>query len=179
VRDQTTKLARLVEAEGERLYGLLARLTLRKDVADDLLQELVVRLSQSAGFQRADNPLAYARRAAIHLAFDWRRQGKARRRAEPLDTEPEVPAHDALGALVDREELEEVLAALGWLSQLSRSCLVLRYIEQLSYLEVAQQLDVTPHQARAACHKGIRRLRKVMRIEPTGQAQKETADDEL
>jgi RNA polymerase sigma-70 factor (ECF subfamily) len=153
-------------------------LTLREEVADDLLQELVVRLSQSEGFQNADDPFAYARRAAIHLAFDWRRQGRSRRRTEPLTEEPAAAAPDLLAKLTDREELEQVLAALGGLSLLSRSCLVLHYMEQLSYVEVAEQLGITSHQARAACHKGIRRLRRLMRSRPSGSSPKETCDDQ-
>lgn len=96
--DQPSRLLQLVEAEGGRLYGLLTRLTLREEVADDLLQELVVRLSQSEGFQNADDPFAYARRAAIHLAFDWRRQGRSRRRTEPLMEEPAAATPDLLAA---------------------------------------------------------------------------------
>jgi RNA polymerase sigma-70 factor (ECF subfamily) len=160
--NQSAKLATLLESEGARLYRLLARLTLREEVADDLMQELVLRLGQSDGFQRADDCLAYARRTAIHLAFDWRRQGRLRRRIGALAEEPFGPAPDLLGKLVDREELEDTLRALEKLSPLSRNCLVLHYLEQLSYIEVAHQLDVTPHQARAACHKGIRRIQQLV-----------------
>ena len=107
-----------------------------------------MRLSQSDGFQRADDCFTYARRAAIHLAFDWRRQGRSRRKTGPLAEEPAAPATNLLGKLVDREDLEQVLAALERLSPLSRNCLVLHYMEQLSYIEVADQLHITPHQAR-------------------------------
>jgi RNA polymerase sigma-70 factor (ECF subfamily) len=157
-------MATLLDAEGARLYRLLARLTLREEVADDLMQELVVRLSRSDGFQQADDCFAYARRVAIHLAFDWRRQGKSRRKTGPLAEEPAVPAPNLLGKLVDREELEQVLAALERLSALSRNCLVLHYVEQLSYFEVAEELNVTPHQVRAACHKGIRRIQRLLGV---------------
>ncbi len=159
------------------MYRLLARLTMREDVADDLLQELIVRLSQSDGFQRADDSFAYARRAAIHLAFDWRRQGKSRRKTGPLAEEPVVPAPNLLGKLVDHEDLEQVLAALEMLSPLSRNCLVLHYLEQLSYFEVADQLNVTQHQARAACHKGIRRIQKLTGVRPGEQLEEEVSDD--
>jgi RNA polymerase sigma-70 factor (ECF subfamily) len=175
--DQSTRLSQLVDAEGGRLYALLTRLTLRRDVADELLQELVVRLGQSEGFRRADDPLAYARRAAIHLAFDWRRGGKRRRRTEPLVEEPAVFPPDALGKLVDREELERALAAMDRLSSSSRSCLVLHYIEQLSYGEMAEQLQMTPHQVRAACHKAIRRIQKILGAEPSNPAPKEAGDE--
>jgi len=159
------------------LYRLLARLTMREEVADDLMQELVVRLSQSDGFQRADDSFAYARRAAIHLAFDWRRQGKSRRKMGPLAEEPVVPAPNLLGKLADHEELEQVLAVLERLSPLSRNCLVLHYMEQLSYLEVADQLHVTPHQVRAACYKGIRRIQRLMGVRPGERLEEEASDD--
>jgi RNA polymerase sigma-70 factor (ECF subfamily) len=159
------------------LYALLTRLTLRRDVADELLQELVMRLAQADGFSHAEDPLAYARRAAIHLAFDWRRGGKRRRRTEPLSEEPAVPAPDALGKLADREELERVLAAMEHLSPTARSCLVLHYIEQFSYDEVADQLQMTPHQVRAACHKGIRRIRKLLGVGPTNPPSQENCDE--
>lgn len=175
--NQSARVAGLVEAGGERLYRLLARLTMREEVADDLLQELVVRLSQSDGFQRANDPFAYARRTAINLAFDWRRRGKSRRKTEPLAEEPAVRAPDLLGKLVDHEDLEQVLAALARLSPLSRNCLVLHYLEQLSYTEVADQLTVSAHQVRAACHKGIRRIQRLTGIGSGEPIEKEASDN--
>jgi RNA polymerase sigma factor (sigma-70 family) len=177
--DQSDRVARLLEVGGERFYRLLARLTMREDVADDLMQELIVRLCQSDGFQHADDSFAYARRAAIHLAFDWRRQGKSRRKSESLAEEPEVPAPNLLGKLVDHEDLAQVLAALERLSPLSRNCLVLHYIEQLTYLEVSDQLAVTTHQVRAACHKGIRRIQRLIGARLGERLEDEASDDEI
>ncbi len=160
------------------MYALLVRLTLREDVADDLLQELVVRLSQSGGFQQADNPLGYARRAAIHLAFDWRRQKKRRGTIESLLEEPAVTGENLLNSLIAHEEFERTLAVMEQLSELSRTCLVLHYIEQLSYFEIAEQLGTTPHQVRGVCHKGIRRLQQLMGVAWRGTKRKEGIADE-
>ena len=41
----------LLEAEGPRLYALLARITLREDVAEDLMQELFLKLNRSRPFR--------------------------------------------------------------------------------------------------------------------------------
>lgn len=49
------------------------RLTLRRDVAAELLQELFVRLGTSE-IENARDPTAYAWRAAINLAMEWRRR---------------------------------------------------------------------------------------------------------
>ena len=82
----------LLDAHGERLYATLFRLTLRRDVASELLQELFVRLGSSAGFDQADDGVAYAWRAAINLAMEWRRrrrtQGVVADAMEIESTEP-------------------------------------------------------------------------------------------
>ena len=61
----------LLNSHGERLYRLLVRMTLCEEVAEDLLQDLAVKLSAADGFVVADQPYAYARRAAVNLAFSW------------------------------------------------------------------------------------------------------------
>jgi RNA polymerase sigma factor (sigma-70 family) len=157
-----TRLEELLETGGRQIYALLVRLTLSEDAADELLQELIVRLSRSEGFGAADNPLAYARRAAIHLAFDRRRRMKRQPKIEPLATEPESEMKSPLCQLADREEFENVLTAMDRLSPRMRTCLVLHYVEQLAYSEIAGQLGATPHRVRGLCHKGIRRLRQIM-----------------
>jgi len=147
---------------GPGLHRLLARLTLREDVAEDLLQELFLKLRDSAGFRRADHPAAYARRAAVHLAFDWHRRNDRRPPQAPLPEELPGQEPSGLDALVRREELGGVVRCLGELPEASRDCLVLHYLEQEPYEEIARALGKTPHQVRALCHKGIARLRLLL-----------------
>jgi RNA polymerase sigma-70 factor, ECF subfamily len=162
--NQSKRLESLLDAGGRHLYSLLVRLTLREDVADDLLQELVVRLSQSNGFQQADDPLSYARRVAIHLAFDWYRQKKRQGKIEGLLEEPSAVVVSPLNMLIACEDYKQILANMEQLSELSRTCIVLHYVEQLSYIEIAEQLGTTSHKIRGVCHKGIRRLQQLMGI---------------
>lgn len=83
----------LLRSEGDRLYRLLWRLTQREDVAEDLLQELTLKLAESDGFGVSDQPYAYARAAAVNLACDWRR----RKRAEPASLDGEVSRPERTG----------------------------------------------------------------------------------
>ena len=94
-------LLNLLETHGAELYALLTRLTLRAGVAEDLLQELFLKLRNASGFACADNPKAYAFRTAIHLACDWRR---AQPKTVPLVTEPEGREAAPLDGLIEREE---------------------------------------------------------------------------
>ena len=90
MKDRTDDLLRLLDAEGPRLHALLIRVTLREDVAEDLMQELFLKLNRSKAFDRAVDPVAYAGRTAVNLAFDWRHRQK--RRSESNSIPADLPA---------------------------------------------------------------------------------------
>jgi RNA polymerase sigma factor (sigma-70 family) len=169
-----TKLLAVLESHGARLHALLTRLTLDRDAAEDLLQELFLKLDRAAGFADASDPAAYACRAAIHLAFDWQR-GRPRK-TQALAHDPPAKSSSPLAALVQREDFARILGALGQLPPLYRDCVVLHYLEHEPYEVVAAQVDKKPHQVRALCHKAIARLREILN-EPPASIRKEANRD--
>ncbi len=58
--DQRSELLGLLKRSGAKLHALLLRLTLREDVAEDLMQELFLRLADSDSFFDARNREAFA-----------------------------------------------------------------------------------------------------------------------
>lgn len=163
--ERQKKILQLLDVSGPRLHRLLARLTRREDVVGDLLQELFIRLWNSKTFDKAENPFAYAYRAAINLAFEWRRKQKVT--CQPL--EENCPAakgnSTALGKMIQAEELEQVLNATSKLTDLARDVVVMRYIEQISYEEIAQRLAKEPQYMRSVCAKAMARLRELVASE--------------
>jgi len=168
------ELLELLDRSGASLYTLLTRLTLREDIAEELMQELFIKLSNSRGFRKCTSRDAYARKAAINLAFDWRR--KLRQKLQFPSEVCELVSNDAspLSKLIQTEELEEILDAIGRLNRLWRQALVMRYIQQQSYDDIAEQMEKTPHHARALCSKALNRLRDVL-----GANQKNTTEKEI
>ena len=162
MRDPQKELLELLDKSGASLHALLTRLTLREDVAEELMQELFIKLNNSRGLNKVVNWEAYARRAAINLAFDWRRRW--RQTALRLDdvTAPASNDNSPLGELIRTEELQETLNAIGQLNRASREAIVMRYIQQESYDCIAEQLGKTPHQVRALCSKALNRLRDLL-----------------
>ncbi len=158
--DDANGLLEILSRHGAELHALLTRLTLRAGVAEDLLQELFLKLRSAEGFARASDRKAYAFRAAVNLACDWRR---ARRLTEPLRIEPPAAAEAPLDRMIDAEELEQVLDALPSLSELSRQVLVLRYLQHEDTAEIARQLDRTEHQVRGLCSRALAQLRDLLR----------------
>jgi len=162
MKDRYKKVLKLLEAEGPRLHALLARLTRRQDITGDLLQELVTRLCQSRGIEKARDPFAYAYRAAANLAFEWRRAQRVRLRPREEPCGSPVTARSPLGAIIDDEELERVLDATARLHELARSVVVMHYIEQMSYEEIAQRLGKKPQHVRSIASKALAQLRTLL-----------------
>ena len=161
--DRQTELLDLLDQNGARLHALLTRLTLREDVAEELMQELFIKLSSARDQGGIDCWYAYARRTAINLAFDWRRR-QAVRRSTSLDRLVERASDQGapLGRLIQAEEIERVLAAIGRLHGASREVFVMRYVQQEPYEVIAEQFGKTVHQVRALCFRAMSRLRDVL-----------------
>jgi RNA polymerase sigma-70 factor, ECF subfamily len=161
----------LLETHGKQLFALLFRLTLRNDVAEDLLQDLFCKLAASSGFCNAENRSAYAHRMATNLAFDWRRRRKFALYDDRRCVERESIAAPPLADLIRHEELEQTLNAISELPSTASEIVVLRYLEDRSYDEIARQTGKTTHQVRALASKALRQLRATLReresVQPT------------
>jgi RNA polymerase sigma factor (sigma-70 family) len=153
-------LPSLLNKHGAELHALFTRLTLRAGAAEDLLQDLFLKLQRSDGFAKAENRKAYLFRAAMHLAFDWR---KTQRETVPLPGDTSANAESPLDGLIEAEELEQVLDAMRQLSDLGRQALVLHYLQHQDYGKIAQEMGKTEHQVRGLCHKAIGQLQAILR----------------
>ena len=162
MRNDSSSLLQILDSHGADLFTLLSRLTLQPHVAEDLLQDLFLKLRDSSGFAEAQNRVAYVFRSAIHLAFDWRR---GRRPFEMLQVDPPHDAIQPLDRMIENEDFERTLGALEQLSELGREVLVLRYLQHQEYATIARHLDKTEHQVRALAHKAVRQLRAVLNPE--------------
>jgi RNA polymerase sigma-70 factor (ECF subfamily) len=128
----------------------------------DLLQELFLRLWNSKAFDKARDPSAYAYRAAINLAFEWRRQ----QQMVCPSLEQNCRATDkpsALEKMIQAEELKQVLDATSRLNDLARDVVVMRYIEQEPYEKIAGWLGKKPQHIRSVCAKAMAQLREFLK----------------
>lgn len=163
--ERQKKILQLLDTSGERLHRLLGRLTRQEDVVGDLLQELFIRLWNSKAFDKADDPFAYAYRAAINLAFERRRKQKATSQISQENCPATKDVPSALEKMIQAEELEQVLDAASRLTDLARDVVVMRYIEQDSYEEIGRRLVKKPQYMRALCAKAMARLRELLASE--------------
>jgi RNA polymerase sigma factor (sigma-70 family) len=160
--DRQKELLELLDKSGANLYALLTRLTLREDIAEELMQELFIKLNNKSRLDKVRNRYAYARKTAINLAFEWRRNQKLKSVGLDHVSEPASNNISPLNKLIQTEELDEILNAVGKLNKLPREAFVMRYIQQEPYDSIAEQLGKTVHHVRALCSRALNRIRYIL-----------------
>ena len=161
---------RLLVSFAPRVYGLLLRMVGRPDVAEDLMQETLLRALRSSGTYRPEGRFrAWIFRIAVNLARDWIRR-RPRERSVPLgddsdETLPGVipatdspPDADALG----RERARHVEQALARLPNADREILLMRYYGDLTFKAIAQATGEPLGTVLARAHRALKKLGDVI-----------------
>src|SRR3954451_2118257 len=155
-----------VESAWPRLFRTAYALTGDRHLAEELLQETLVKLFVAwSRASRADAPDAYARRVMVNLSTSrWR----ARRRR------PEVLAADAgHGSFVrgfegELAESDALWQAIRRLPPRQRAVVVLRYYEDLSEQQIAAVMGVAPGTVKSLSSAAMSKLRSVYADEELG-----------
>jgi RNA polymerase sigma-70 factor (ECF subfamily) len=161
------KLLALLDSCGGRLHALLAKMTDDRDAADELLQDLFLRILQTNRLADAPNPEGYLFRAAINLAFDWRKRTRRVPDVALLNDDATTDGLAPLDGLVKSERVEQVLAAMEQLSEDDRELISMRFLQDESPEWIAARWNSTPHQIRSRCSKAVARLRNLVEQDGT------------
>ena len=157
-----------------RVYGLLRRLVGRPDVAEDLMQETLLRAVRSLATYRPEGKFrAWIFCIAVNLARDWMR----RQRHEPAallgddgEVSPDaVPAPDESpdGPVLRRERRRCVEDALARLSEPDRTVLLMRYYGNLAFKDIARATDEPLGTVLSRAHRALRKLGDLIPEEPS------------
>lgn len=182
-RREPAALDELVTRYSQRVFGLLYRLTGRRDVAEDLLQETFLRVIRAIDeYEHVGKFEAWLFRIAANLARDRARQ--LGRQERPVASNELVAAHDEDGRTrsvyvaeddsgdadpaerLSRKEVGQRLAeCLARLSESEREIILLRHYSELPFREIAEILGVPLGTALARAHRALQRLRREFRDE--------------
>ena len=161
----------LYAAVAPRLLGFVVQLVGERALAEDILQETLLKLHEARGFYvRGADPLPWMFTIARHTAFDeLRRRKRARvRLVENDDRPPPEPRAGLSGApelarANDDPAGAEALAALDQLPDAQRQALLLTKVEGLSQAEAAARAGTTPGAIKLRAHRAYVALRKLVR----------------
>lgn len=155
---QSNKAIELLESSGFRLRNLLFKMTLCENTADDLMQELFLKLASSHGFGHCRNGFAYAWRTAVNLALDFHRK---KRIPKPLDEQNSTgtTTSDPVHKLANDEHIQIILNEISRMKTPSRDVLIMRHLEQRPFSEIANVLDKKENHIRSIASKSLAKLR--------------------
>jgi RNA polymerase sigma-70 factor (ECF subfamily) len=149
----------LVALYQPRLRYFLARMVGDDHAADDLLQE--VWFDVYRGVARLADPGAFA--TWLYRIARRRALGVLRKRRQPLASLDGIDlAEDEEEDDFSAEDAERVHAALGQLAAEHREVLLLRFIEEMTYEDIARVTGCQLGTVRSRIHYAKRALRRVM-----------------
>jgi RNA polymerase sigma-70 factor (ECF subfamily) len=157
----------LIDGYADRLYGYFYRLTGSHHEAEDLLQDLFVRLVRALrSYEHRGRFDAWLFQMAANLARDRIRQLSRSKQtgseALKLDSEPAPGDQDPAARMDRQEQIDRLQQALARLSESEREVLCLRHFSQLSFREIADLMGTPLGTALARAHRGLDRLRSLM-----------------
>lgn len=138
------QLAELTRRHADAVYRVALSVTRDQDLAEDVALDALLKAWQALPGFRSDAPL---KNWLLRITHNTAISALRRRRdihVDPLDM-PEAPTPDHLTVetrVEERVSIDAFRQALGQLDDLSRSIVVLREVEGLSYDEIAEVLQV-------------------------------------
>lgn len=145
----------------KRIYNFLARMTADREAAEDLTQNVFLRLLK---YRHSYNPemkfQSWIYQMARNAFSDYYQQQKQRTPAKMEVEKLNDSMPDILDALEQEENEKRLIRALAQLPDDYRELLVLTRFQHLKYEEVAGFLDMTVANVKVKVHRAIGQLRE-------------------
>jgi RNA polymerase sigma-70 factor (ECF subfamily) len=161
----------LVKTHTRRVYSICYRFTGAGGEAQDITQEVFLRIFQTLKSFRAGEGsfTVWLTRLTRNLLIDHYRRGKMQRMSDSLDDQLPVleerssQSSRADALLAGRQASEILQAALQKLSPELRETVVLRDLEEMDYREIAAVLRVPEGTVKSRLNRGRAELAKILR----------------
>ncbi len=161
----------LLHLHSRKIYNLCYRFTGRREDADDLTQEVFIKIFQTLkSFDPAQGSFStwLNRVARNHLVDHYRRTKKDRVTSSLEETSVRIEEKPARGEhpierLEHRERHEALQAALEHLSPELREAVILRDLQDLDYAEIAQVLSVPQGTVKSRINRGRLELARLIK----------------
>jgi len=169
--DQKSQFMNWLDEHGSSVFKVARAYTLTGDECQDLAQEILLRAWQSLpNFRGKASPATWFYRVALHTAMNWQRKDKPRRsRQQPLLEVQSVVIEgcDSSEQVQQRETVEHLYNAIHQLPK-TDAALVLLYLDELSYREMADVLGISESNVGVKLNRAKKALSALMNEKPNG-----------
>jgi RNA polymerase sigma-70 factor (ECF subfamily) len=169
----------LMERHRLELINFFFRLVWDRHAAEDLAQEVFVRLFTNApGYEPTAKFRSYLYRVARSCWIDQHRRTKSRRLECSLDAETEegTSLRDVLTVLAEEPEdtarkgefVKDLVAAVDSLPTEHKVVFILSQVEGLKYKEISDALGIPEGTVKSRMHACLKKIRETLRVAPGG-----------
>lgn len=172
VRDgELEQLSELFERHQRRLFGFFLRLAGDRAAAEDLVQEVFVRmLKYRHTFKSEADFTPWMFGVARNAAVDHYRS-RPREQQEPENVpEPAAPLVDPVERLDRRQRTATLQAALHRLPEEKRELLLLARFGEMKYESIGELLGISVGAVKVRVHRAMKELREAYRVVSEGGA---------
>jgi RNA polymerase sigma-70 factor (ECF subfamily) len=160
----------LVRLHTRRVYGLCYRFTGRESEAQDLTQDVFLRVFRALGSFRSTEGsfTTWLARLTRNLLIDHYRRTRNERVTDSIEEQlPRIEGVSAPkradSALAGREASELLQAALGKLSPELRETIILRDLQEMEYREIAEVLAIPEGTVKSRLNRGRAELARLLK----------------
>ena len=175
--DDARAFEELVRRYQSRLLTVMTHMISNRDAAEDLTQEVFLRVFSARRSYKPDAKFAtWLYTIAHNVVHNWRRK-RARRREIQIAGGDGQGSHAAIGLSqlavagsaqmparnLDRSEMSEVVrAAIETLGERQRMAILLSKFEQMSYVDIGQTMDLTVPAVKSLLTRARTNLRELL-----------------
>jgi RNA polymerase sigma-70 factor (ECF subfamily) len=169
--DQKSRFLTWLGEHGSSVMKVARAYTLTSEDSQDLAQEILLQAWRSLPqFEGNANAATWFYRVALHTAMNWRRKDQPRR----LRQQPFVEVHAVTAAAFEsgeqveqRETVEQLYQAIHQLPK-ADAALVLLYLDDLSYREMAEVLGMSESNVGVKLNRAKKALSALMKEKSYG-----------
>lgn len=155
----------LVQQYQERLYWLVRKMVLNHEDANDVLQNVFIKVHRNIqGFERKSKLYTWLYRIATNETLTFLDRQKKRKFAALEDTETNIVATLQADEYFDGDEAQVKLqVALKQLPPKQQLVFSMRYYEELSYVEISEVLETSVGALKASYHHAAKKIEAHLR----------------
>ena len=154
--------SQIVDMYSSRCYGYFYRLTGNKDLSDELLSELFVKLVEKIASYKGGSFEGWLFRIASNIFHDYLRSKQRRKKlldVHKVQLESEITEPKKSG----NEQFDLLEIQLKRMDADTRELIMLRFYSQLSFKEIAKMRSEPIGTTLAKLHRGLKKLRELMK----------------
>jgi RNA polymerase sigma-70 factor (ECF subfamily) len=153
---------RAIASRGDHWYSACLRITRNADLAADAVQDALLSAWQKRHqFERSAKLETWIHRIAVNAALQLIRR-PVNRDHEELNDEMPDDGHTPESEHADHEVKLELSTAFEQLTEIERTCFVLKHMEQWRLNEIATELDTSIGTIKQALFRAVKKLRVTM-----------------